>query len=66
MTQPGETDGFNVSDHISTLEKYLGKDSIDCVIVSDSILPQNILDKYSSEEEKAFVKIDYVKVFCAY
>ena len=25
MTQPGETDGFGVSDHVDTIEKYIGK-----------------------------------------
>ena len=28
MTQPGETDDFTVSDHIKTLMKYSGKDSV--------------------------------------
>ena len=59
MTQPGETDNFGVSDHIKSLEKYLGENSIDSVIVSNSILPQYFLDKYSREEEKDLVKIDY-------
>ena len=59
MTQPGETDNFGVSDHVNTIEKYLGKDSIDCVIVSNTILPKRLLNKYSSEEQKDLVKIDY-------
>lgn len=59
MTQPGETDNFGVSDHINTLEKYLGKDTIDSVIVSNNILPKKLLEKYSSEEQKDQVIIDY-------
>lgn len=59
MTQPGETDNFGVSDHIKILEKYLGKDSIDCVIVSNNILPKKLLEKYSTEEQKDQVIIDY-------
>lgn len=59
MTQPGETDNFGVSDHINTLEKYLGKDSIDSVIVSNNILPKELLEKYSTEEQKDQVIIDY-------
>ena len=59
MTQPGETDGFGVSDHINTLEKYLGKDSIDSVIVSNNVLPKELLEKYSTEEQKDQVAIDY-------
>lgn len=59
MTQPGETDNFGVSDHINTLEKYLGKDSINSVIVSNNILPKKLLEKYSTEEQKDQVVIDY-------
>ncbi len=59
MTQPGETDNFGVSDHVKTLEKYLGENTIDSVIVSNTNLPQEILDKYAREEEKDLVKIDY-------
>lgn len=59
MTQPGETDGFGVSDHVNTLEKYLGKDTIDAVIVSTTRLPEKLLRKYSTEEQKDLVKIDY-------
>lgn len=59
MTQPGETDNFGVSDHINTLEKYLGKDSINSVIVSNNILPKKLLEKYSTEEQKDQVIIDY-------
>lgn len=62
MTQPGETDNFTVSDHVNTLEKYLGNGTIDAVIVSDTILPQEILDKYSREEEKDLVEIDYENI----
>ena len=59
MTQPGETDNFGVSDHINILEQYLGKDSIDSVIVSNNILPKKLLEKYLTEEQKDQVIIDY-------
>lgn len=59
MTQPGETDNFGVSDHVKTIEKYLGKDTIDSVIVSNTELPNKLLKKYSTEEQKDLVKIDY-------
>ena len=59
MTQPGETDNFGVSDHVNVLEKYIGKGTIDSVIVSNTVLPDKILKKYSSEEQKDLVKIDY-------
>ena len=62
MTQPGETDNFGVSDHVNILEKYLGKNTINSVIVSNTILPDDVLKKYSSEEQKDLVKIDYENI----
>lgn len=62
MTQPGETDNFGVSDHVNTLEKYVGKGRIDAVIVSNNILPKELIEKYSTEEQKDQVKIDYENI----
>lgn len=62
MTQPGETDNFGVSDHVNTLEKYIGKGRIDAVIVSNNILPKELLEKYSTEEQKDQVEIDYENI----
>lgn len=59
MTQPGETDNFGVSDHIKTLEKYLGKNTIDVVIASNTKVSSKILKKYEDEEQKDPVRIDY-------
>ena len=59
MTQPGETDNFGVSDHINTIEKYLGKNTIDAVIVSNNLLPADLLKKYATKEQKDQVVIDY-------
>ena len=62
MTQPGETDNFGVSDHVNTLEKYIGKDRINAVIVSNNILPKELLEKYSTKEQKDQVVIDYENI----
>lgn len=59
MTQPGETDNFGVSDHIDILEKYLGTNSIDVVVASNTKLDSKILEKYETEEQKDPVIIDY-------
>ena len=59
MTQPGETDDFGVSDHIIELEKYLGENTIDVVIASNTKVDTKILEKYETEEQKDPVKIDY-------
>ena len=59
MTQPGETDGFGVSDHVNALEHYLGKDEIDVVIASNTRISYEMLKKYETEEQKDQVMIDY-------
>ena len=58
MTQPGETDGFGVSDHIKTLEKYLGKGTIDVVVASNTKIDEEMLRKYETAEQKDQVTVD--------
>ncbi len=62
VTQPGETDGFGVSDHINVLEQYLGKDAIDVVIASNTEIPKDLIKKYETEEQKDIVPIDYENI----
>ena len=62
MTQPGETEGFGVSDHVNSLEHYIGKDEIDVVLASNTELSQEMIDKYASEEQKEPVRIDYENI----
>ena len=57
LTQPGETDDFMVSDHISLLEKYLGYGAIDAVIANDASLPDD-LKLLANSEGKSRVHID--------
>lgn len=46
MTQPGETDNYSVSDHVSVLMQHAGsKKIIDTVLVND-FLPSNLAKKY--------------------
>lgn len=59
MTQPGETEGFGVSDHVKVVENYIGEGTLDYVVVSNNVLPKEILEKYSSKEQKDQVVIDY-------
>ena len=62
MTQPGETDGFGVSDHVDSLEHYIGKNEIDVVIASNTKISKEMVDKYADEEQKEPVKIDYENI----
>ena len=57
LTQPGETDGFKVSDHITVIEKYLGKGMIDVVIANTGKITNNMKVLAKSEGKEA-VKID--------
>ena len=56
FTQPGETDGFKVSDHIKVIKKYI--DNLDVVIANDKKIPLKTRQKYIREEEKDQVTID--------
>ena len=62
MTQPGETDGFGVSNHVKALEQYLGKDEIDVVVGSNSKISNTMLKKYANKERKAKVEIDHDEI----
>ena len=58
FTQPGETDGFKVSNHIKLLESYLGKNSIDIVVANDAKMNSKLVKKYETEEQKDQVILD--------
>lgn len=62
FTQPGETDGFTVSNHIETLESYLGAGSIDVVIANDSLMDKNLIKIYQTKEQKDQVILDSEKL----
>lgn len=58
FTQPGETDDFKVSDHVKTLNNYLGKRKIDYVIANNGEINKELAEKYSTEEQKDPVIVD--------
>lgn len=64
MTQPGETDGFKVSDHINLLNSYLGKRKIDTVITNSSKINKRIQKKYETLEQKDLVEVDDKNIKC--
>ncbi|HBC97187.1 MAG TPA: hypothetical protein DC034_10380, partial [Clostridium sp.] len=57
MTQPGETDGFAVEDHIRTIFDHVGSGIIDYVIVNVGKINRELEGKYK-EEESHLVKIN--------
>ncbi len=58
MTQPGETDNYKVSNHIKILNDYLGKNAINMVIANNYPIPQDLAEKYATEEQKDPVELD--------
>ena len=61
MTQPGETDGFKVYDHIKVLKKYGGKDIVDCVIANNGSISYDMKKKYK-DKNSDIVTIDRDKL----
>jgi uncharacterized cofD-like protein len=57
LTQPGETDNFNVSDHIKVLERYLGEGTINAVIANSEEIPMKE-SLFAKSEGKDIVLID--------
>ena len=57
MTQPGETDGFTASDHLKTIQKYGGKDIVECVIANCGAISDELKEKYNKEGAK-IVELD--------
>ena len=58
MTQPGETDNFKVSDHVNTLNEYLGNKKVSLVIANNGEVSKEMKEKYSTLEQKDPVIID--------
>lgn len=58
FTQPGETDGFKVSDHIKVLENYLGNGSVNLVLANDKPMSSTLSKKYATSEQKDPVILD--------
>ena len=59
VTQPGETDGFTVGDHVKLLNRYLDEKKVDVVIASNTKISEEMAKKYETEEQKDPVLIDY-------
>lgn len=58
MTQPGETDGYTVSDHVKVLNQYLGNKKIKVIIANNGYISPKLAEKYFVLEQKDPVKLD--------
>lgn len=59
MSQPGQTVGYKVSDHIAQVRKYLGRNP-NYVIVNNGKISQEILEHYQDFDSEP-VKVDQVR-----
>ena len=50
MTQPGETDGYSVSEHVKALIDHTSPRIIDHVVVNNGEIPEKVVDKYLKEK----------------
>ncbi|AGA70768.1 hypothetical protein Desdi_3377 [Desulfitobacterium dichloroeliminans LMG P-21439] len=49
MTEPGETDNFQVSDHLQSLMDHCGHGLVDVVLANKQGIPQELLQRYAEE-----------------
>ncbi len=48
MTQPGETEGFTASQHVSAIERFSSPRLIDCIVVNSARVRAHLLSKYAA------------------
>jgi uncharacterized cofD-like protein len=53
MTQPGETDNYSVSDHLTAIHAHIGHQLFDYVIVNDGEIPPQVLSLYAEKGSTA-------------
>ena len=58
MTQPGETDGLSVSQHVKIINKYLGKRKVDVVVANNGKISEETKKRYETLEQKDEVVLD--------
>jgi len=49
MTQPGETDGYMLSDHINAIERHCGPNMIDFAIANNGNIEKEYYEKYKQD-----------------
>ncbi|MDF2987713.1 MAG: hypothetical protein K0R50_3223 [Eubacterium sp.] len=57
MTQPCETEGYSLSDHIKAIEKHSRKGIIDFCVVNNATIPDDLRDRYKKDGAE-LVKVD--------
>ena len=61
MTQPAETEGFSLADHICAFERHSGEGFLHAVVACESDLPESVLQAYRKEGAEP-VRIDRERI----
>ena len=61
VTQPGETDGYSVRDHVDVLNSYLEGRKIDVVVANSGEVDKRIKKKYLDTENKLTVGLEDIE-----
>ncbi len=62
VTQPGETDHYNVSDHLRVINQYLGERNVNIVIANNAHIDDEVRRRYLVTENKTIVALDRNKI----
>jgi len=49
MTQPGETLGYSLADHLRAIDRHIRRKVIDCVVINSHPLAPDVLRRYKSQ-----------------
>lgn len=63
MTQPGETDGFSLRDHMEAFNAHSAHRYIGHVVANNGLVPQEILGKYEKEGSSPILATDEDKAY---
>jgi len=55
MTEPGETEGYNLADHLDAIRAHTGFDLFDYVLVNGRAVSSSIVERYASQGSKPVV-----------
>jgi uncharacterized cofD-like protein len=68
MTQPGETSGFSLTDHVRAIKRHTGNNFLDVVVVNNRPIPEAIVGRYrASGSEPVYPtpgELDRIGVCC--
>lgn len=55
MTQPGETDGYTLSDHVAAIERHAGANFITAVVANSGAIPDDVVARYRMQGAEVVV-----------